>query len=242
MTAGNILLENLGAWLARPTTRASYNYGISTDGRVGLFVKERNRSWASSSRDNDNAAVTIGVANNRVAPYWTISAAAWEKLVELCVDICYRNPGIVQEDGIARGLWYNGTPNGSLTTHDMFSRQVCPGPYLKARLPELCREVNKRLAEKLGGLTMSQYEELKAMIENLSDAVDTISDVVMPRFRKISELPAWAREEHIDAYNRGIIQGVKLSEGADFDVEFSTSLSWKEMRANVKAYRRERGK
>ena len=38
--AGNIALEALGAFLARPETRASYNYGISTDGRIGMFVEE----------------------------------------------------------------------------------------------------------------------------------------------------------------------------------------------------------
>ena len=159
--AGNIGIRALAEWLARITTRASYNYGISSLGEVAQFVYERCRSWASSSRDNDNAAVTIGVANNRLAPHWTVSAAAWNKLVELCVDICCRNPGIVQQDG-TRGLWYDGTPRGSLTTHDMFARTICPGPYLKARMPELCKVVNRRLAEKLEeeNLSPEKFDEL----------------------------------------------------------------------------------
>ncbi|MCL2200324.1 MAG: N-acetylmuramoyl-L-alanine amidase [Oscillospiraceae bacterium] len=171
--AGNILLRALGEWLARLTTRASYNYGISTAGESAQFVDERDRSWASSSRENDNAAVTIGVANNRLAPYWTVSAAAWNKLIELCVDICYRNPGIVQQDG-TRGLWYDGTPRGSLTTHDMFARTVCPGPYLKARMPELCREVNRRLAEIL-------EEENMPRINNINE----VPPVHQPMIRRL---------------------------------------------------------
>ena len=111
--AGNISLDALGNWLARPATNASYNYGISTDGQIGMFVEERNRSWASSSPANDHQAITIGVANNSGALNWTVSQAAFESLINLCVDICQRN-------GIAE-LVYDGTPNGSLTRHNFFA-------------------------------------------------------------------------------------------------------------------------
>ena len=40
---------------------------------------------------------------------------------------------------------YDGTKNGSLTTHDMFANTNCPGPYLKGRLQELANTVNARL-------------------------------------------------------------------------------------------------
>ncbi|MCL2579721.1 MAG: N-acetylmuramoyl-L-alanine amidase [Oscillospiraceae bacterium] len=137
-TAGNIGLEALGDWLSRPTTQASYNYGISTDGRIGLFVEERNRSWASSSGANDHQAITIGVANNRGAPDWSVSDAAFASLLELCVCICRRN-GIVE-------LVYNGTPAGSLTRHNFFSATNCPAPFLQSRFPEIMRRVNEMLA------------------------------------------------------------------------------------------------
>ena len=138
--AGNIGLENLGEWLSRPTTRASYNYGISTDGRIGMFVEERNRSWASSSGANDHQAITIGVANNSGAPNWGVSSTAFDSLIKLCVDICRRN-GIVQ-------LVYDGTPNGSLTRHNMFSNQTCTGPFLQSRFPEIVRLVNAALSSR----------------------------------------------------------------------------------------------
>jgi len=136
-TAGNIGLENLGEWLSRPTTRASYNYGISSDGRVGMFVEERDRCWASSSPANDHQAVVIGVANSTLAPEWRVDDRAYESLINLCVDICRRN-------GIAE-LVYDGTPDGSLTRHNMFSRQTCPGPFLQSRFLEICALVNAQL-------------------------------------------------------------------------------------------------
>jgi len=144
-TAGNITLRALLDWLFRPTTRASYNYGISSKGEKGLIVEERNRCWGSSSAWNDNRAVVIGVANNRGAPEWGVSDAAFEALIDLCVDICRRNPGIRQKNG-RPGLYYDGTQEGSLTRHNMFSNQTCPGPYLQSRFPEICRRVNARLA------------------------------------------------------------------------------------------------
>lgn len=147
-TAGNIGLHALLDWLHRATTRASYNYGISSLGEVGLIVNECDRSWASGSAWNDNRAVTISVANNRGAPEWGVSDEAFTALIDLCVDICKRNPGIVREDG-RRGLWYDGTQNGSLTRHNMYSNQICPGPYLQSRFPEIVRLVNERLDREL---------------------------------------------------------------------------------------------
>lgn len=136
-TAGNIGLEALGDWLNRPTTRASYNYGISTDGRIGLFVNERDRCWASSSVANDHQAVVIGVANNGGSPNWSVSNAAFDSLIALVVDICRRN-GICE-------LVYDGTPNGSLTRHNMFTNTTCPGNFLQSRFPEIVRLVNAAL-------------------------------------------------------------------------------------------------
>ena len=136
--AGNIGLEALGDWLARPATRASYNYGISSDGRIGMFVEERDRCWGSSSGANDHQAVVIGVANNGGAPNWSVSDEAYASLIRLCIDICQRN-------SIAQ-LVYDGTPQGSLTRHNMFSNQVCPGPFLQSRFGEITRLVNNALA------------------------------------------------------------------------------------------------
>ena len=136
-TAGVISIENLGDWFSRPTTQASSNYGVGSDGRVGLYVEEKDRSWCSSSPDNDHQAVTIEVSNSATGGDWPVSDRALMATIDLCVDICKRN-------GIDR-LNYTGTTAGNLTRHDMFANKICPGPFLAARLPYIASEVNKRL-------------------------------------------------------------------------------------------------
>ena len=136
-TAGIISIENLGAWFSRQTTQASSNYGVGNDCRVGLYVEEKDRSWCSSSPDNDHQAVTIEVSNSLTSSQWPVSDRALAVTIDLCVDICKRN-------GIDR-LNYTGTTAGNLTRHDMFSNTNCPGPFLAARLEYIAAEVNKRL-------------------------------------------------------------------------------------------------
>ena len=61
---GQCTAEGLGSWFAQASTQASSNYGIDKDGRVGLYVEEKNRSWCSSSNANDQRAVTIECASD----------------------------------------------------------------------------------------------------------------------------------------------------------------------------------
>ena len=61
---GQCTAEGLGSWFAKTSTQASSNYGIDKDGRVGLYVEEKNRSWCSSSNANDQRAVTIECASD----------------------------------------------------------------------------------------------------------------------------------------------------------------------------------
>lgn len=135
--AGNLTVEQCGAVFAPTSRRASSNYGIGTDGRIGMYVEEKDRAWTSSSPDNDNQAVTIEVANNTLGPNWTVSDKAMTSLIDLCVDICKRN-------GIQR-LNFTGDKTGNLTMHCYFKSTLCPGPYLKSKFPYIASEVNKRL-------------------------------------------------------------------------------------------------
>ena len=136
--AGNLSVETCGNVFAPSSKQASSNYGIGSDGRVGMYVEEKNRSWCSSSASNDNQAITIEVANNSGAPNWTVSDMALAKTIELCVDICKRN-------GIEK-LNYTGDTSGNLTMHCWFAATSCPGPYLKSKFKYIADEVNKRLS------------------------------------------------------------------------------------------------
>ena len=134
--AGNLSVEAIGKLFQNAGRNASANYGIGSDGRIGSYVPEESRAWTSSSAANDNQAITIEVANNGGAPNWPISDAAWNSLINLCVDICKR---------YGFKLTYDGTPNGSLTRHNMFAATLCPGPTLQGKFPELVKLVNSRL-------------------------------------------------------------------------------------------------
>lgn len=136
--AGNITIERCGEIFAPTSRQASSNYGIGTDGRIGMYVEEKNRAFTSGSADNDNQAITIEVANDGGAESgWHVSDKALASLIDLCVDICKRN-GIKQ-------LNYTGNTSGNLTMHCWFQATACPGDYLKSKFPYIANEVNKRL-------------------------------------------------------------------------------------------------
>lgn len=135
--AGNLTVEACGQVFQNKSHEASSNYGIGTDGRIGLYVPESKAAWTSSSYSNDTQAVTIEVANSKAGGNWPVSAKAWNALVALCVDICRRN-------GI-KSLSWTGDKSGSLTCHYMFAPTGCPGPYLKGRMAKLANAVNKEL-------------------------------------------------------------------------------------------------
>lgn len=135
--AGNLSVESCGGVFANPARQASANYGIGTDGRIGLYVPENYRAWTSSSAWNDQKAVTIEVANDQIGGNWHVSDKAWNALVDLVTDICKRN-------GIKELTW-TGDKNGSLTCHYMFAATACPGPYLKSRMAELAKKVTAKL-------------------------------------------------------------------------------------------------
>ena len=56
---GQCSVETLGNIFLPTSKQASCNYGIGVDGRVGMYVEEKNRSWCSSSAANDQRAITI---------------------------------------------------------------------------------------------------------------------------------------------------------------------------------------
>jgi hypothetical protein len=117
----------------KPGRNASANYCIGNSGDLVCNVEEENRAWTSSNRTNDYQAITVEVSNCEYGGQWRVSDAAWNKLVELAVDVCRR---------YNFRLDYDGTPNGSLTTHNMFANTDCPGPYMLSKMNELANTVN----------------------------------------------------------------------------------------------------
>ena len=144
---GQCTAEGLGQWFAKTTTQASSNYGVDKDGRVGLYVNESDRSWCSSSRDNDHRAITIEVASDTKHPY-AVTDKAYNALIELVADICKRN-------GKKKILWFADKDKTLayqpaddemvMTVHRWFANKSCPGEYLYSRHAEIAEKVNKIL-------------------------------------------------------------------------------------------------
>lgn len=139
--AGNLTVEQCGRLFQ--TREACSNYGIGSDGRVGMYCEEKDRAWCSANYDNDHRAVNIELANDGGAPDWHVSDVTLNKCIDLCVDICQRNR--------IEKLNFTGDKNGNLTQHNYFCSTACPGPYLKSKFQWIADQVNARLA---GGSTV----------------------------------------------------------------------------------------
>lgn len=144
---GQCSVETLGNIFYPASRQASCQYGIGPDGRVGMYVEEKNRSWCSSSNANDQRAVTIECASDTKHPY-TMNSTVYATLIKLCVDICKRN-------GKKKLIWLgdkNKTLNYSpksdemvLTVHRWFANKSCPGDWLYSRLGDLASKVTAQL-------------------------------------------------------------------------------------------------
>ena len=141
--AGNLSVETCGNLFHKKN--GSSNYGIGTDGRIALYVPESNGAWTSSNKTNDMRAITIEVANEILAPYWTISAAAMTSLINLCADICKRNniKALIWSDNKSDRI--NHVNSVNMTMHCDFASTACPGPFLKQCLPLIAVAVNQQL-------------------------------------------------------------------------------------------------
>ena len=140
---GQVSVERLGEIFAPTSKKASANYGIGSDGRVGMYVEEKDRSWCSSNADNDNRAITIECASDSKYPY-AINDAVYKALIELCADICKRN-NIKELKWKADKSLIGQVDKQNMTVHRWFAKKSCPGQYIYERLGQIAEEVNKKL-------------------------------------------------------------------------------------------------
>lgn len=141
---GQCSVETLGNIFAPTSRQASSNYGVGVDGRIGMYVEEKDRSWCSSNAANDNRAITIEVASDTTHPY-AVNDKAYAALLDLVTDICRRN-------GIKKLVWstnknerVNHLNGCNMTVHRDYANKSCPGDYLYERHGAIAAEVNKRL-------------------------------------------------------------------------------------------------
>ena len=140
---GQCSVERLGEIFAPTSRQASCNYGIGPDGRIGMYVEEKDRSWCSSNAANDNRAITIEVASDTTHPY-AVTDAAYNALIELLADICKRN-GIKSLKWQADKNLVGQVDKQNMTVHRWFANKSCPGDYLYNRHGAIASAVNAKL-------------------------------------------------------------------------------------------------
>lgn len=149
---GQCTVEALGDVFAPVARQASSNFGVGADGRIGMYCPPEDRSWCSSSADNDNRAITIETASDTTHPY-AVNAVAYTALITLCAQIC-------REYGKTKMVWCGSleatnsrsfAPNEMrMTLHKWFDTgTMCPGQYLESHMEDIAEQVNKLL--KSGG-------------------------------------------------------------------------------------------
>lgn len=179
-------------------TGASCNYAIGRDGDYAGLVDENDRSWCTSSRENDHRAITFEIASDPRHPY-AITDAAYRAMLDLMTDICKRY-------GKTKLLWLGSkeatlayTPAADemvLTAHRWFAPKACPGDYLYSRYEEIASEVTRRLAAPAATTTQNEdkeeielkitKEELRALIK---DVVVEVYNELNPVIQDIKDVP-----------------------------------------------------
>ncbi len=141
---GQASVETLGNLFAQSSRQASSNYGIGVDGRIGMYVEEKDRSWCSSNAANDHRAITIECASDATEPY-AVNDKVFDSLVKLLVDICKRNDIKELKWSTEKADRVNHRNGCNMTVHRDYANKSCPGEYLYDRHGEIAEEVNKQL-------------------------------------------------------------------------------------------------
>lgn len=141
---GQVTVER-GCKVFKPTSKkASCNYVVAKDGKIGLVVDEKDRSWCTSNSANDNRAVTIEVASDTTGDL-KVTDDAYNALIKLVADICKRN-------NIKKLVWstdknkrVNHLDGCNMTVHRDYANKSCPGEYLYSHHGDIASKVNSIL-------------------------------------------------------------------------------------------------
>lgn len=180
---GQCSVETIGSIFAPSSRQASSNYGVGYDGRIGMYVEEKNRSWCTSSNSNDQRAITIEVASDTTHPY-AVRDVAYNATIKLVADICRRN-------GIKKLVWstdkstrMNHSNGCNMTVHRDYASKSCPGDYLYNRMGDIASKVN----DILGAASQPPKVDQPAPDKNTNfPAVPFLVNVIIPDLNYRSE-------------------------------------------------------
>ena len=155
----------------------SSNYVVGKDGSIGLSVEEKDRSWCSSSRENDHRAITIEVASDKTRPY-KVTDAAYKALIELLEDICQRN-NIPELKWKADKNLIGQVDKQNMTVHRWFANKSCPGDYLYNLHGKIADEVNARLKK-----ASANKQDVLYRVQVGSYSVKSNAEAMMQKLKK----------------------------------------------------------
>lgn len=181
-TAVMVTAKRIGEIFENPNRNASCNYGIGTDLKIVCCVEEENRSWCSSSPDNDNRAITFECASSNTAPY-EFAPGVYDRLVDLCIDICkrYNKDTLLWISDKKTALAYVPKDNELiLTVHRWFANKACPGDWMMARMGELASRVTSALNPSTSKTEYIEYVVKKGdTLTKIAKAYNvTVNDIV----------------------------------------------------------------
>ena len=204
-TAGVLSVESALEWFSKTSTQASCNYIIGNDGRIGLCVEEKNRAWTSSSRLNDNRAITYEVCNSGwEKDGWPISDKSFDAVVALSTDICrrYGKKKLLWIADKEKALAYEPKSDEMLlTVHNWFNNTNCPGKYFQDKFPELARRVTY-------ALNHDEDEE----------------EEEVTRYKTVEEMPKWAQADVQKLIDAGFLKGKGGDAGLDLTEDMMRTL------------------
>ena len=131
--AGVLTAEECGRIFQQTGRGASAHYGVGKDGKVGLYVNEKDTAWANANWDSNCRAVTIEMSNSEARGNYPVSDLVISKTIDLIVDIFKRNN------------LGNCIKGKNLTWHSMYSNTYCPGDYIRGKLDYIVDQVNDKL-------------------------------------------------------------------------------------------------
>lgn len=220
---GQLSIEQLGEVFAPSSRKASSNYGVGPDGRIGMYVEEKDRSWCSSNAANDNRAITIEVASETTDPY-EITDAAYKGLIKLLVDICKRN-NIKELKWKGDKSLIGQIDKQNMTVHRWFANKACPGDYLYNRHSQIAAEVNAKLGKTTTSSTATNYYIQTGLFKNKSYADAMYNKVKTAGFKPILVKSGSVYKVQVGPYKKDTTAKTtaKKIEAAGFDTCITTT-------------------
>lgn len=190
--AGKMTGANCSKYFVNNGLENSANYCIGYAGDISCNVVEDYGAWTSSFSLADKYAITIEVSDT-ATNNWTIPGPAQEALIQLMVDLIQRYPSLggkavydptdEAEVVAAKRAYRSINAKGNVLLHNWTSAYgtTCPEWHMKKILPEICAEVNRRLAG--GKVTKSLFEEAQYMLDNRINGNNRVAQATKDGFK-----------------------------------------------------------